>query len=151
MTNIGRKRKKNGFTQINNAVFENDQLSYRAKGLLGYLLSRPDNWKFNKTDLVRRSTEGRDAVYKAIDELKEAGYLHIYRNQSKDGTFEGWLWEYDDIPFVTETLKNRTTEKPQEIGENEPIPRRTENPSFGKPVVRDSSTYNNTDLNNTNI
>jgi len=151
MTNIGRKRKKNGFTQINNEVFENNQLSYRAKGLLGYLLSRHDNWKFNKTDLVRRSTEGRDAVYKAIDELKESGYLHIYRVQTEEGTFNGWVWEYDDIPFVTEQLKNRTTENPQEIGEKEQIPRRTENPSYGFPVVRDSSTYNNTDFNNTNL
>lgn len=151
MTNIGRKRRKNGFTQIANTLFEDDNLSYRAKGILGYMLSRPDNWKFNKTDLVRRSTEGRDAVYKAIDELKEQRYLHIYRNQCEDGTFDGWLWEYDDSPFSPDILKNRTTENPQEKTEKEPIPRRTENPSYGKPVVRDSSTYNNTVFNNTDL
>lgn len=151
MTNIGRKRRKNGFTQIANTLFEDNNLSYRAKGILGYMLSRPDNWKFNKTDLVRRSTEGRDAVYKAIDELKEQGYLHIYRNQCDNGTFDGWIWEYDDSPFSPEILKNRNTENPQEKAEKEQIPRRTENPSFGKPVVRDLSTYNNTVFNNTDL
>lgn len=150
MTNIGRKRKKNGFTQISNSVFENENLSYRAKGVLGYLLSRPNNWKFNKTDLVRRSTEGRDAIYKAIDELKEQGYLHIYRNVLKDGKFDGWIWEYDDIPFMPEHLKNRTTEKQPNTGEKQPIPRTTENPYDGKTVLREISTYNNTELNNTN-
>ena len=151
MTNLGRKRKKNGFTQISNSVFENEKLSYRAKGLIGYLLSRPNNWKFNKTDLVRRSTEGRDAVYKAIDELKEQGYLHIYRNVLEDGRFDGWIWEYDDIPFMPEQLKNRTTGKQPNTGDIQPIPRRTENPSYGKTVVRDSSTYNNTVFNNTDL
>ena len=71
-------------TYINGLTFQqSNNLSYRAKGILGYMLSRPDNWKFNKTDLVRRSIEGRDAVYKAIDELKEQGYLHIYPNIRK--------------------------------------------------------------------
>jgi hypothetical protein len=151
MANIGRKRKKNGFTQISNALFEDDRLSYRAKGVLGYLLSRPDNWRFNKTDLVRRSAEGRDAVYKALDELKEQSYLHIYRNQLEDGTFNGWVWEYDDTPFTPESLKTRNTENPQEIGEKEQISRTTENPYFGKTVLRIPSTYNNTDLNNTDL
>ena len=150
MTNIGRKRKKNGFTQINNAVFENNELSYRAKGLLGYLLSRPDNWKFNKTDLVKRSTEGRDAVYTAIDELKIQGYLHIYPNY-ENGQLNGWAWEYDDAPFKPVSLENSTTEKPQEIDE---ILQETSTTDFQYdcfPERQVSSTYNNTDLNNTNL
>ena len=49
---LDRKRKKNGFTQVSNAMLEDTRLSWRAKGLLCYMLSRPDNWKINKTDLV---------------------------------------------------------------------------------------------------
>jgi hypothetical protein len=151
MTNLGRKRKKNGFTQIDNSVFENEKLSYRAKGLIGYLLSRPNNWKFNKTDLVRRSTEGRDAVYKAIDELKEQNYLHIYPNRLENGMIDGWIWEYDDVPFETVHLKNRTTEKQPNTGDIQRNNRTTEKPYDGKTVRRFSSTYNNTDLNNTDL
>ena len=53
-------------------------LSWRAKGILSYMLSRPDNWKINKTDLYKRGKEGRDAMQAALNELKELDYLHIY-------------------------------------------------------------------------
>ena len=150
MTNIGRKRRKNGFTQIANTLFEDNNLSYRAKGILGYMLSRPDNWKFNKTDLVRRSIEGRDAVYKAIDELKERGYLHIYPNYEKN-KLNGWTWEYDDAPFTPELLKNSMTEKPQENIEIRQNISTTDFQYDSFSERQDSSTYSNTDFNNTDL
>lgn len=130
---IGRKRKKNGFTQISNCMFEDDRLSWKAKGLLGYLLSRPDNWKVNKADLQKRAKDGRDSMQNAIGELRNHGYLHIYPNRKENGKLDGWIWEYDDIPFVRETQSNNTekqqkkttnmqdnntSENQQEIGEN---------------------------------
>jgi hypothetical protein len=149
MSNIAKKRKKNGFTQISNSVFEDERLSYRAKGVLGYLLSRPNNWKFNKTDLVRRSAEGRDAVYTAIEELKELNYLHIYPNY-ENGKLNGWTWEYDDTPFTPESLENSTTEKQQEIGEIRQLSSTTDFQYDCFSERQFSSTYNNTVFNNTN-
>jgi hypothetical protein len=146
---IGRKNRKNNFTQISNTLLEDSRLSWRAKGLLCYMLSRPDNWKINRTDLYRRATEGRDAMQNALNELKEFNYLHVYQNQTENGKFEGWVWEYGDEPFTPEVLKNQTTEKPQEMMEIRANPRLSENPSFGNSVLRDSSHYNNTDFNNT--
>ena len=58
---IGRKRKKNGYTKISNQLIEDSRLSWKAKGILCYLMSRPDGWKVNRTDLQRRALEGRDA------------------------------------------------------------------------------------------
>lgn len=54
-----------------------DRLSWQAKGLHTYLISRPKNWKTNKQDLINRSKNGRDAVTAMIKELKECGYLFI--------------------------------------------------------------------------
>ena len=150
MSNVGRKRKKNGFTQVSNTMLENSNLSWKAKGLLCYMLSRPDNWKFNKADLYKKATEGRDAMQKGLDELKELGYLHIYPQKDEKGKIETWIWEYDDTPFAPTILKNQTTKKPQETGQIVPIFQTTEKPDSGKTSFRDSSTYNNTDLNNTN-
>ena len=147
----GRKRRKNGFTQISNTMLEDDKLSWRAKGLLCYMLSRPDNWKINKTDLYRRATEGRDALDGAIKELKDMDYLHIYRITGENGQIEGWVWEYDETPFKPEVLKNQITDKLQETGEVLQVSRNQENPYYGKPVLRDSSIYNNTDFNNTDL
>lgn len=149
MANIGRKRKKNGFTQISNTMLEDERLSWRAKGILSYMLSRPDNWKINKTDLYKKGKEGRDAMQNALNELKELGYLHIYSVKDDKGQIETWIWEYDDMPFLPTILKNQMTEKPQETGQNVEVSQTTENPLSGEPTFWDSSTYNNTDLNNT--
>ena len=42
MAIIRSERRKN-FTHIDNKVFADNVLSFRAMGLLGYLLSKPDN------------------------------------------------------------------------------------------------------------
>jgi hypothetical protein len=148
---VGRKRKKNGFTQISNTMLEDDRLSWRAKGLLCYMLSRPDNWKINKTDLYRKATEGRDAMTNALKELKELGYLHIHRNVGENGQVDGWVWEYDDTPFTTESLENQITDKQRKSGENVQVSGSVDFQYDGFSVRRDSSTYNNTDFNNTDI
>ena len=148
---IGRKRKKNGFTQVSNSMLEDERLSWRAKGLLCYMLSRPNNWKINKTDLYKRATEGRDAMQKTLTELKQFNYLHIYPNVISQGQIDGWIWEYDDVPFTPEILENQTTEKQQLNEEIRSIPSRLDFQNDGFSERRVSSTYNNTDLNNTDF
>lgn len=148
--NIGRKRKKNGFTQISNIMLEDNRLSWKAKGLLAYMLSRPNNWKITKTDLYNRATEGRDAMQKGLNELKECGYLHTYPHY-KDGQLNGWIWEYDDAPFTPEEREFSTTENPHKTGENVLEFSTTENQYDRISARQDSSTYNNTKANNTNL
>jgi hypothetical protein len=65
-----------GWTSIPNKAIE-APISFRAVGVLAFLLSRPDGWE---TDSVRMSKgegrEGRDAVRTALNELEGAKYLH---------------------------------------------------------------------------
>lgn len=69
------KNRQNPYVMIRNALFEDPTMSWKAKGLLGYILSRPDDWQINVRDLARRSTDGRDSVYAALRELKARGYI----------------------------------------------------------------------------
>lgn len=146
--NIGRKRKKNGFTQVSNQLIEDSRLSWKAKGILIYLLSRPNNWKVNKSDLERRATEGKASLDSGIEELKEMGYLHIYRNRLENGQIDGWVWEYDDEPFTPEIHKNRNTDNPPHSNVFHMETRTTVNPYYGKSELRETGVYNNTHLNN---
>jgi hypothetical protein len=146
---IGRKRKKNGFTQISNTLIEDPRLSWKAKMILIYLLSRPDYWRVNKKDIENRATDGRESVQNGLNELKELGYLHIYQHRNEKGQMIGWIWEYDDVSFATDQRQNRNTDNQQEIGETMSVTRMTENPTDGKAEVRESRTYNNTVFNNT--
>ena len=74
MTTI-RIEKSNNFSVISNHHLRNTNLSLKAKGLLTYLLSLPDNWNANVKHLVKTCTDGKTAIYSAIKELKEARYI----------------------------------------------------------------------------
>lgn len=55
------------------------RLSWKAKGLAAYLLSKPPGWKIWTSDLIARSTDGRDAVLSGLAELEQCGYLNRER------------------------------------------------------------------------
>jgi len=106
--------KKNPYVIMDKRIFENDALSWKAKGLLGYLLSRPDDWTVILTDLEKRSADGKHAVRTAIKELQEAGYmLHERRHNPETGQFE-WTYivheaPYTDFPSMVNPLMENQT------------------------------------------
>jgi hypothetical protein len=95
------------YRAINVAVLQHDPvLSWKAKGLLCYLLSLPDDWKLSITDLVKRSKDGADGVYTGLKELVDRGYL-IRRQQidSERGQFGSMTYEvcsgpHPDLPLL---------------------------------------------------
>lgn len=107
------KNAENPFVMIDRRIFENDGLSLKAKGLLGYLLSRPDNWTICMADLVKRTKDGKDSVNSALDELIESGYVVKTEQQRESGKFS--TCEY--VVYEQPVLKNRDgetdAEKPQ--------------------------------------
>lgn len=96
-----RNPKTNRFVQIDNAFLETNLLTWRAKGIFCYLLSRPDNWKFNLADLKNRSPlEGLDAIKTAMRELETMGYVAKHRVKSiAKGTWSGWEYLIRETPF----------------------------------------------------
>jgi hypothetical protein len=75
------------YTVVSNGVLLDERLSYRARGLLVAILARPDNWSVRSDALARQGAEGRQAVRTALNELREAGYLHTWKERNADGTF----------------------------------------------------------------
>src|SRR5258705_13416727 len=81
---IIRNKHKSRFTQIPNAIFEDQRISIGAKGLLVYLLSRPPNWSVQHKQLQRALGIGRKLLTKLLNELAEAGYVDRDENQGRD-------------------------------------------------------------------
>lgn len=73
-------RPKDNFYVLRNEISGDRKLSWAARGMLIYLLSKPDDWVISIQNLVNETADsespmGRDAVYKVMGQLIEAGYV----------------------------------------------------------------------------
>lgn len=100
-----RVSKDSNYSCINNQLINNAGLSWAARGLLVYLLSKPDDWTVNVEHLIEESPSGRDHVYTLLKELETSGYLT--RAKHRDGKGR-WSWEHvlREVPFRPGSLKN---------------------------------------------
>lgn len=81
-------RPESHFVQIRNDVVRDRRLSYKARGLLAYMLSFPDNYRITSDALSDASdVDGRGAVLSGLAELRKAGYLVTETLRDEKGTF----------------------------------------------------------------
>lgn len=94
------RKRPNNFVMLDKTFLEDDRLSFKAKGILAYLLSKPDNWKVIVGNLVKYSKDGKSAVYAGLKELKECGYYVKTPIRSEDGRrisrWESTVYEIPD-------------------------------------------------------
>jgi len=94
---INNVRSKLPFTTIRNEAIKNKNLSWKAKGILVFLISLPEDWKIYISELQTHAKDGRDATNKGIDELIKAGYVVRNRiHNSENGRFEGYEYDVSD-------------------------------------------------------
>jgi len=102
-------RKESNFSIVSNAVIRDSRLSYRARGVLLEILSRPDNWRVSGDSLARSGKEGRDAILTALKELRDCGYIRMVKERKPDGTFETTNYVFDTPQDVVPNPENPTT------------------------------------------
>jgi hypothetical protein len=124
MTIITRKRSEN-FAIVPNAVAEDDRVSFEARGVLVYLLAKPNDWHVQIKDIMRAGNIGRDKVYRILKELRTAGYVRLVVHRNADQTIASQEYEVYDNP-VPDQLPF-----PEKAEEAEPLP---ENPEVGEPL-----------------
>lgn len=99
-------RRKTGFTQVYNHFLEDSSLSWKAKGIFIYILSRPKGWKLNiKGDVSKRSTDKERAIYSGIKELVDSGY--ISRTRNKDFYIKYHFFEFKEDNDVDDYILTR--------------------------------------------
>ncbi len=101
--NIIRVVKDKRYFTASNVPFNDSRLSWEARGVMGYLLSKPDNWIVRNVDLYKQSDAGKHKVKRILTELKDAGYLVRKCFRKPDGTFE---WE--STVYETPTMAPKT-------------------------------------------
>lgn len=88
-------RPHQNFTVIHNEVIEQKDLSWRARGLLVYLLSKPDHWRTNIAYLASQGSEGVHAIRMAMLELERCGYIRRVRKQNSRGQWSTYTVIFD--------------------------------------------------------
>ncbi len=76
-----------GFAQIPNKTLQDTTITSKARGILTYLLSFPEDWAVSIQALSKQLIEGRDSISAAFDELIAAGYVIREQERRKDGSF----------------------------------------------------------------
>ena len=87
-----------GFTVMSNYHFQDKEISLKAKGLLGLMLSLPSNWDYSVNGLVAIVKENKAAVQTALKELEEHKYLKRTRVQDETGRFD-YIYDIYEKPY----------------------------------------------------
>lgn len=101
-------RKRRGhFTSIPNDAIRDTRISIEARGLLAYLLSCSDDWRFTAANVAKVCCVGRDKLRGMMTDLKNHGYLEHVPVKGPDGRMGGWVWIVDQSPDrVTENTSH---------------------------------------------
>lgn len=108
-TKFVKTKKERNYTVIDNTFIRDTSLSWKAKGLMTYLLSLPDDWSVNFSEVLKHSSDGETSLRGAINELKKHGYLkskRLFDNETKK--IVGFTYEVIEQPLS----ENRSVENP---------------------------------------
>jgi hypothetical protein len=117
-------RPETGFLLVRNEIVRDDRLSYRARGVLLDILSRPDNWT-TSADRMTTGREGREALLTAFRELREVGYMRTSRVQDDKGR---WA-------TVTDVFDSPESAEPASVNQPCPHAPETGEPKSVEPTV----------------
>jgi len=120
----GRHSFDDNFTQIPNAWLRDQNLSFKARGLLAYIESHTPEWNISVHWLAANNPEGKEALRSAIAELELFGYLR--REQENEG---GRFGE------VTWTTQEPLAENPP--AENRPLKKTIDKKTIDKNIERE--------------
>ena len=136
-----RVNKNVNYTVMSNYHLQDKKLSLKAKGLLSYMLSLPDDWDYSLKGLTTGCRDGIDSVRSAVHELEDGGYLCRSKVRDARGRIIDYNYEVFELPQ-------------KEPAEDVPVPApdspSSENPTSGFPTL-ENPIQQNTKRQSTNL
>ncbi len=140
---------RGNYTKIQNHCLRDKRLSYGAKGLLAYMISRPPIWRFyvkRLSEYAANCSEHKTRIY--LKELLDCGYLKMEKVlDDKTKKFSGSRYVLnreviDNAPVtILSDLKNAECQ----------VSRPSENANVGETELRQSVRHNKTETNMTEV
>ena len=146
MSIIRAPRPEGNFYLLSKNISEDQRLSWGARGMLVFLLGKPDHWKVSPAHLrgetaASAKPTGRDGIYGLLDELINAGYVRREQPRSEAGVLGEVSYlvsetPLPDLPYPAEPHTARPhTANPTLVSiegkQGLKKPANTENPSGG--------------------
>jgi len=73
---------KHPYGYVANSIINDKKLSFNAKGIYLYILSKPDDWDFSQKRISEASITSEYSVRTALKELEDATLLERYKQQN---------------------------------------------------------------------
>ncbi len=124
MSIIRAPRPDSNFYLLNKDISEDKSLGWAARGLLIFLLGKPDHWAVSVQALVNEvenssEANGRDRTYSLITQLIEAGYIVRRQGKGEAGKFSSYDYlvsekplpaqPYTDLPYTDQPYPVKPT------------------------------------------
>lgn len=90
-----KKVRTRGFTQVDNRVVDDPNMSLAGLGLYTYMWRQPDDWDYYVTEIAKHFKNGRRSVDSAMHELIDLGYVKRERRRD-NGQFKGYEYTLFD-------------------------------------------------------
>ena len=141
-----RVNKNVNYTVMSNHHLQDKRQSLKAKGLLSYMLSLPDDWDYSLKGLTTGCRDGIDSVRSTVRELEARGYLRRSKVRDARGRIVDYNYEVFELPQ-------------KESAEDVPVPASdspsSENPTSGFPTlenpIQQNTNKQNTKRQSTNL
>lgn len=134
MSIIRAPRPEQRFYILDKRISEDARLSWAARGLLVFILGKPDNWRISVEQLIEQTQSsarptGRDGIYGLLQELITAGYVERVQRRRNDGS-----GTFDKVDYlVHETPVETSSENPSHEKSN-----KHSKPSGEQPIQSES-------------
>jgi len=110
---IFRDESVGNFTKIKNTLIIDPELKDNDFRVLSYILTKPDFWVINPTEITRALSRSRNTVYASINRLIDLGYMKRTKTQTKKGfDYEYWAFDYRNAGNTPSTKIQDYPQKP---------------------------------------
>ena len=109
MSIIRAPRPEGNFYLLSKSISEDGRLSWAARGLLVFLLGKPDHWEISVAHLrgetaTSAKPTGRDGVYGLLQELINAGYVQRHQGRQDNGLLGEINYLVSESPLPAQPL-----------------------------------------------
>lgn len=140
------KRIDGPYTVIGNEAAQDSSLSWKARGLLIYLLSLPKNWNIRISELANHATDGYDSTKRAMDELLKSGYIKRGpRVRKPDGKLGDYVYLLSGVRDEMPNLEKPNVDFPSQGKPSQGKPSQENRQLQNKELTKETNNKRNTE------